>query len=68
MPTLNGYDAARQIRQTNWGKEMMLIALSGWNQLEDRERTEDAGFDYHLVKPPDVGVLEDLLLRRRGGH
>jgi PAS domain S-box-containing protein len=51
MPKLNGYDACRRIRGQPWGKKMIIIALTGWGRDEDRERTREAGFDYHLVKP-----------------
>ena len=61
MPNLNGYDAARQIRQQTWGRDMVLIALTGWGQEQDRERTRAAGFDAHLLKPVDHAVLLKLL-------
>jgi two-component system CheB/CheR fusion protein len=51
MPKLNGYDACRRMRQQAWGQKMIIIALTGWGRDEDRERTREAGFDYHLVKP-----------------
>src|SRR5690606_3439168 len=47
MPKMNGYDAARHIRQQPWGKGMRLVALTGWGQEEDRRRTKEAGFDFH---------------------
>ena len=61
MPKLNGYDAARQIRQQPWGKQLVLAALTGWGQEEDKLRTREAGFDYHFVKPIDAEVLRRLL-------
>ncbi|MEX2303200.1 MAG: ATP-binding protein, partial [Bryobacterales bacterium] len=61
MPNLNGYDACRRIREQPWGKGMMLIALTGWGQEEDQRRTEEAGFDSHLVKPVDPAALNELL-------
>jgi CheY-like chemotaxis protein len=61
MPNLNGYDAAQQIRDQPWGRDMMLIATTGWGQEDDRRRTKDAGFDYHLVKPIDHAKLGELL-------
>jgi DNA-binding response OmpR family regulator len=56
MPKRNGFDACRFIREQPWGKATVLIALSGWATEDDRRRTEEAGFDHHLVKPvaPDV--------------
>ena len=53
LPMLNGYEAAREIRQQPWGEKMILIALTGWGQDEDRQRSKDAGFDSHMVKPVD---------------
>jgi len=61
MPMLNGYEAARRIRQQEWGKGIMLVALTGWGQEEDRRRTAEAGFDVHLVKPVDYSALTKLL-------
>jgi PAS domain S-box-containing protein len=67
MPKLNGYDTCRRIREQPWGKGMMLIALTGWGQEEDQRRTEDAGFDSHLVKPVDPAALNELLADPAGG-
>jgi CheY-like chemotaxis protein len=53
LPKLNGYEAARKIRSEDWGKNMYLMALTGWGQDKDRERSKEAGFDCHLVKPID---------------
>ena len=61
MPKLNGYDACRRIREQPWGKGMFLIALTGWGQEEDRRRTEEAGFNHHMVKPVDPAALMKLL-------
>jgi signal transduction histidine kinase len=61
MPRLNGYEAARKIREQGRGERVVLIALTGWGQDEDRQRSTDAGFDFHLVKPVDFAVLEQLL-------
>lgn len=51
MPRVDGYEAARRIRQRTDGHEFVLIALTGWGQPQDRLRTHEAGFDAHLVKP-----------------
>ena len=51
MPGMKGYDAAREIRCQPWGTHVMLIALTGWGQQQDRQRTSETGFDAHLVKP-----------------
>jgi CheY-like chemotaxis protein len=61
MPNLNGYDAARRLRQEPWGRELFLVATTGWGQDEDRRRTAEAGFDRHLVKPIAVASLRDVL-------
>ena len=61
MPRLNGYDTARRIRGQPWGKNTVLVALTGWGQEEDRQKSHDAGFDTHMVKPVDLAALEKLL-------
>jgi CheY-like chemotaxis protein len=61
MPKLNGYEACRRIRDQSWGDKVTLIALTGWGQEEDRRRSQDAGFDHHLVKPVDPVALKKLL-------
>jgi PAS domain S-box-containing protein len=61
MPTLDGHETAKLIRQQPWGKDMVLVALTGWGQSEDRRRSKDAGFNHHLVKPADPAVVEKLL-------
>ncbi|HCS52471.1 PAS domain S-box protein [Rubinisphaera sp.] len=61
MPVMNGYEAARHIREQEWGKEILLVALTGWGQDEDKQRTEQAGFDHHLVKPAEPAALQQLL-------
>ena len=63
LPRLNGYEACRRIREQSWGAGILMIALTGWGMDEDRNRSRDAGFDSHLVKPVDVGVLLRLLGR-----
>ena len=61
MPGLSGYDACRHIREQPWGKGIFLVALTGWGQEADRRRTEEAGFDQHLVKPVHSADLMELL-------
>jgi signal transduction histidine kinase len=51
MPRMNGYEAAAEIRRQPWGERALLIALTGWGQQQDRQRTSETGFDAHLVKP-----------------
>lgn len=61
MPDVNGYELARRLRQESGVAEVVLVALSGYGQQADRQKGEDAGFDYYLVKPASVDVLHDLL-------
>jgi len=61
LPALNGYEVCRRIRQQPLGKEMVLIALTGWGQEKDRRDSREAGFDGHLVKPVDYASLMALL-------
>jgi PAS domain S-box-containing protein len=62
MPELNGYEVARRIRAEPWGREMTLVAVTGWGQEEDKRRAFEAGFDQHLTKPVDPDAIERLLL------
>ena len=61
MPKLNGYEAAARIRQQPWGKKMVLVAVTGWGQEEDKQRAKHAGFDHHLTKPLDYNKLKGIL-------
>lgn len=61
LPGMSGHEAAERIRQLPAGKEMLLIALSGWGQSEDLRKSEQAGFDEHFVKPLDIKLLLDRL-------
>jgi CheY-like chemotaxis protein/nitrogen-specific signal transduction histidine kinase len=61
MPEVSGYDVARAIRREAWGRNMRLIALTGWGQAEHRRRSLEVGFDDHLVKPVELDVLERML-------
>jgi PAS domain S-box-containing protein len=61
LPKLNGYEACRHIREQSWGKNVVMIAVTGWGQDEDRRRSHDAGFDLHLVKPVEPQLLIDTL-------
>ena len=63
MPKLNGYEVCRLIRQQAWSKNMVVIALTGWGQEEDKRRSQEAGVDFHLVKPVDYAALKKLLAR-----
>jgi PAS domain S-box-containing protein len=61
LPKRNGYDTCRAIRDEAWGKDVLMVALTGWGQLEDRRKSADAGFDRHMVKPVDHVALLELL-------
>ena len=61
MPDLDGYETARLLRASDWGERVTLVALTGFGQDSDRERTRETGFDHHLVKPVDIEELLSLL-------
>jgi PAS domain S-box-containing protein len=61
MPKANGYEVAKSIRESAWGKRAYLIALTGWGQEGDKRRSQDVGFDAHIVKPVDLQDLTRLL-------
>jgi CheY-like chemotaxis protein len=63
MPLLNGVQAARRIRAQAWGREMHIVALTGWGLEGERSRTAAAGMDDHLLKPPDPRELAAILRR-----
>ncbi|MFC0676473.1 response regulator [Lysobacter korlensis] len=62
MPGLNGYELARRLRAAPGGGSLVLVAVTGWGQPEDRRRTHEAGFDHHLVKPPEVEAIQRVCL------
>jgi DNA-binding response OmpR family regulator len=64
MPKLSGYDVARRVRDAR-GQEVLIVAITGWGQEEDRQRARDAGFDHHFTKPVDYAVLLDLIDRAK---
>ncbi len=61
LPKLNGYEVCQRLRERPWAGGLVIIALTGWGQEEDRQRSLDAGFDTHLVKPVDHSLLMRLL-------
>ncbi|MCC6510603.1 MAG: response regulator [Pirellulaceae bacterium] len=61
MPAMDGYEVARRLRADPANEEICLAALTGWGQAEDRRRTAEAGFDYHIVKPPELSVLLNVI-------
>jgi two-component system CheB/CheR fusion protein len=68
MPRMSGYDAARLIRSAPECNGVVLVALTGWGQEEDRRRSLEAGFDHHIVKPIDFAIVEKLLEDLNGSH
>jgi CheY-like chemotaxis protein len=61
MPRLNGYAAARRIREQPWGRALPLVALTGWGLEEDRQLAKESGFTRHVVKPIDIEALAALV-------
>jgi PAS domain S-box-containing protein len=68
MPKLNGYDAAKRMREQDWAATVLFIAITGWGQAQDRQRSMDAGFNHHLIKPVDAEELEQLLQTYAAGR
>jgi PAS domain S-box-containing protein len=66
MPKLDGYEVARRLRAAPWSRSLRLVALSGWAQESDRQKSREAGFDVHLAKPVTFGALMDALVTTRG--
>jgi PAS domain S-box-containing protein len=64
MPGMDGYEVARRLRG-EFGREVLLVAMTGFGQEEDRRRATEAGFDHHLVKPADPAALDDILRAHR---
>jgi len=60
MPGLSGYDVARMLRASPDGTQPVLVAVTGWGQPDDRRRSFDAGFDHHLVKPPEMAAIQGI--------
>jgi CheY-like chemotaxis protein len=67
MPDMTGYEVAREIRREAWGAGTLLLAITGWGQMEDKERARAAGFDVHLTKPVDADRVDEILRSRRVG-
>jgi CheY-like chemotaxis protein len=61
MPGLSGYEVAQAVRAEPWGRDVTLIAVTGWGQPDDRTRARTAGFDRHLIKPIDPAEVDRLL-------
>ena len=67
MPRLNGYEACRRIREQPWGRNVVIVAQTGWGQEDDKRKSQEAGFDFHMVKPVDPAALEKLLSELQAG-
>ena len=65
MPDMDGYELARRLRASRLFNRNLIVALTGWGEPHDRERSRAAGIDHHLVKPPDVSTLRSALERRK---
>lgn len=63
LPGMDGYQLAKKLRLQQGCEKVVLVAMTGYGQDEDRRRAEEAGFDHHLVKPVDPDVLQQLLAR-----
>jgi len=61
LPRMNGYDLAERIREQPWGKDIVLVALTGWGQQEHRRRSAESGFNHHLTKPVEFDALQGIL-------
>ena len=66
MPHLNGYETCRRIREQSWGKEMVIVAMTGLGHDDDRLKSQQSGFDMHLVKPVDPQLLLTVLAASAG--
>lgn len=67
MPKMNGYDTAKRLRAEDWGKPIVIVAVTGWGQEGDRQRSAEAGFDRHLVKPADPADVQDIIAQAASG-
>jgi PAS domain S-box-containing protein len=61
MPHMSGDEVCRRIREKEWGKDIFIVAITGWGQESDRRLTKEAGFDYHLVKPIELNQLLSII-------
>lgn len=66
LPKLDGHEVCRRVREQPWGKNIVIIALTGWGQEDDRRKSEEAGFNGHIVKPVDYENLLSLLAETQG--
>ena len=68
MPGMDGCEVAENLRARHKGEELILVALTGWGGVEDRQRTAAAGFDYHFVKPAKLEEIEFAISQGRRNH
>ena len=68
MPDMSGYEAARRIRREAWGQRIVLFAVTGWGQQDDKNLAAAAGFDRHFTKPVDFSQLEATLTEFLGAQ
>jgi PAS domain S-box-containing protein len=68
MPNLDGYATARELRTRPWAQRLVLFALTGWGQPDDKLRARQAGFDAHLIKPLDFSSVEEMIARARSDN
>jgi DNA-binding response OmpR family regulator len=61
MPEIDGFDVAAKLRERTWARNLRVVAITGWNRVDDRERARMAGFDEYLVKPLDLERLKAVL-------
>jgi CheY-like chemotaxis protein len=61
MPEIDGFDVATKLRAQPWARNLRIVAVTGWNRVDDRERARTAGFDEYLVKPLDLPQLKTVL-------
>jgi PAS domain S-box-containing protein len=66
LPKVNGYDLAKQLREKEWAKDVVLVALTGWGQEQHRRRSQESGFNHHLTKPVELEVLQQILETTQG--
>jgi CheY-like chemotaxis protein len=67
LPMMDGYEVARRLRANPGFEKTVLVAVTGWGQERDRERSKEAGFDHHLVKPVEIETVRDLIVAQGFG-
>lgn len=67
LPGIDGYELARRLRGQPAQAKLVLVALTGWGSEEDKRKSEEAGFDFHLTKPVEASAIAKVLARADGG-